>query len=162
MDVIYVFSGRRNLPQKMVNFQPYFKHKFMIFLRIFLIFLRCIKVNYNIYCAIQTSNCGLVIFSVLLCNFYRLKSEVFFLLILKCVDAFVRTLMMIRTCILVQIVGQCVVGTMHKSGNCSQKIYAKKSSEVFSWGLTRILDSIILRKAQGQILSVVVDSIRLA
>ena len=69
--------------------------------------------------------------------------------------------MMIRTCILVQIVGQCAVRTT-KQVIALNRYMSKKNSEVFSWGLTRILDSIILRKAQGQILSVVVDSIRLA
>ena len=49
----------------------------------------------------------------------------------------------------------------HKSANYSQKIYVKKIRK-YPVGETRILDSIILRKAQGQILSVVVDSIRLA
>ena len=116
----------------MVNFQPYFKYKSMIFSRIFLIFLWFVKVSYNIYYVIQTSNCVLVIFSALLCNFQRLKSEVFFLLILKCVDAFVRTLMMIRTCILVQIVGQCAVGTTNQL--IALKRYMSKNSEVFSWG----------------------------
>ena len=124
MDVIYVFSGRRNLRQKIVNFQPDFKHKSMILLLISLIFLWCAKVNYNIYFLIQTSNCGLIIFSALLCNFQHRKSEVFFLSILKCVEAFVRKLisMMIRTCTIMNDVQYM----NNKSASCSQKRYVKK------------------------------------
>ena len=59
-----------------------------------------------------------------------------------------------------QIVGQCAVGTTNQV--IALKRYMSRKIRKYSVGETPILDSIILRKAQGQILSVVVDSIRLA
>ena len=107
----------------------------VIFLLIFLIFLRCVNVNYNIVFLIQTSNCGLVIFSALICNFLRLKSEVVFLLILKCVDGFVRKMMMIRTtCILVHR----TISEPQISKLLSKDICKKKKKKNRSVGETRI------------------------
>ena len=70
--------------------------------------------------------------------------------------------MMMRICILVQIVGQCAVGTTNQLIALKRYMKSKKKIRKYPVGETRILDSIILQKAQGQILSVTVDSIRLA
>ena len=51
-------------------------------------------------------------------------------------------MMMIQTCILMQIVGRCAVGTTNQLIALNEKIHV-------SVGETRNLDHIILRKAQG-------------
>ena len=62
MDVIYVISESQNLRQN-------FKHKSMIFVTHFSHISSVCKSN-----LIQTSNCALVTFLALICNFWHVKS----------------------------------------------------------------------------------------
>lgn len=136
--------GRRNLRQKRQTFSHILSINQWFFWLIFLIFLRCVNVNYNIVFLIQTSNCGLVIFSALICNFLRLTSEVVFLLILKCVDGFVRKMMIRTTCILVhRTISEPQISKLLSKDICKKKKKLKKKS------LCRgNSNSIISRKAQ--------------